>query len=51
MRFAALVNKVRFPHDQDNWVGAREVYRMATQGSARVLGWQTTSARWRRAKG
>jgi 5-methylthioadenosine/S-adenosylhomocysteine deaminase len=38
MRFAALVNKVRFPHDQDNWVGAREVYRMATQGSARVLG-------------
>src|ERR671923_1042099 len=38
MRFAALVNKVRFPHDQDNWVGAREVYHMATQGSARALG-------------
>jgi guanine deaminase len=38
MRFAALVNKVRFPHDQDHWVGAREVYAMATQGSARVLG-------------
>ncbi len=38
MRFAALVNKVRFPHDQDHWVGAREVYHMATQGSARTLG-------------
>jgi 5-methylthioadenosine/S-adenosylhomocysteine deaminase len=38
MRFAALVNKVRFPHDQDNWVGAREVYRMATHGSAHALG-------------
>jgi 5-methylthioadenosine/S-adenosylhomocysteine deaminase len=38
MRFAALVNKVRFPHEQDSWVGAREVYHMATQGSARVLG-------------
>jgi 5-methylthioadenosine/S-adenosylhomocysteine deaminase len=38
MRFAALVNKVRFPHDQDNWVGAKEVFDMATQGSARALG-------------
>jgi 5-methylthioadenosine/S-adenosylhomocysteine deaminase len=38
MRFAALVNKVRFPHDPGNWVGAREVYDMATRGSARVLG-------------
>jgi 5-methylthioadenosine/S-adenosylhomocysteine deaminase len=38
MRFAALVSKVRFPHDQDNWVGAKEVYDMATQGSARALG-------------
>ena len=38
MRIAALVNKVRFPHDPENWVGAREVYHMATQGSARALG-------------
>jgi 5-methylthioadenosine/S-adenosylhomocysteine deaminase len=38
MRFAALVNKVRFPHHQDNWVGAKEVLAMATQGSARALG-------------
>jgi guanine deaminase len=38
MRFAALVNKVRFPHDQDHWVGAKEVFNMATQGSARALG-------------
>jgi guanine deaminase len=38
MRFAALVNKIRFPHDPDHWVGAREVYHMATQGSARLLG-------------
>jgi 5-methylthioadenosine/S-adenosylhomocysteine deaminase len=38
MRFAALVNRVRFPHDQDNWVGAQEVFHMATQGSARALG-------------
>jgi 5-methylthioadenosine/S-adenosylhomocysteine deaminase len=38
MRFAALVNKVRFPHEQENWVGAKEVYNMATQGSARALG-------------
>jgi 5-methylthioadenosine/S-adenosylhomocysteine deaminase len=38
MRFAALVNKIRFPHDPDHWVGAKEVFTMATQGSARALG-------------
>jgi 5-methylthioadenosine/S-adenosylhomocysteine deaminase len=38
MRFAALVNKVRFPHDQEHWIGAKEVFDMATQGSARALG-------------
>jgi guanine deaminase len=38
MRIAALVNKVRFPHDPGSWVGAEEVFDMATQGSARVLG-------------
>jgi 5-methylthioadenosine/S-adenosylhomocysteine deaminase len=38
MRFAALISKVRFPHHQDNWVGAKDVYDMATRGSARALG-------------
>ncbi len=38
MRFAALVNKVRFPHQQDRWVGSRTVWEMATSGGARVLG-------------
>jgi guanine deaminase len=38
MRFAALVNKVRFPYDQDQWIGAQDVFAMATQGSARALG-------------
>jgi 5-methylthioadenosine/S-adenosylhomocysteine deaminase len=38
MRIAALVNKVRFPHDPDHWLGAKEVFDMATQGSARALG-------------
>jgi guanine deaminase len=38
MRFAALVNKVRFPHAPERWIGAREVWAMATTGGARVLG-------------
>ena len=38
MRLAALVGKVRFPHQPDRWVGALDVWKMATQGSARVLG-------------
>jgi guanine deaminase len=38
MRFAALVNKVRFPYEQERWIGAGEVYHMATVGSAQVLG-------------
>ena len=38
MRIAALVNKVRFPYDQERWIGATDVFAMATQGSARVLG-------------
>src|ERR671922_2259310 len=38
MRFAALVNTIRFPYAQDHWVGAQEVFHMATQGSARALG-------------
>jgi guanine deaminase len=37
MRFAALVNKVRFPHHQDHWVGAKEAFAMATEGSAHAL--------------
>ena len=38
MRFAGLVNKVRFAHDPDRWIGARGVWRMATTEAARVLG-------------
>jgi len=38
MRFAALVNKVRFAHNPDRWIGARSVWRMATTAAARVLG-------------
>ncbi len=38
MRFAALVGKVRFPHQQERWVGARSVWEMATTSGARVLG-------------
>jgi guanine deaminase len=38
MRFAALVNKVRFPHQTEAWIGAKEVYAMATLGGARTLG-------------
>jgi guanine deaminase len=38
LRFGALVGKVRFPHDPGRWVGAREVWAMATTGSARLLG-------------
>ena len=38
MRFAALVNKVRFPHEPDRWLGAHDVWAMATTAGARVLG-------------
>jgi guanine deaminase len=38
MRLAAMVGKVRFPHRQDRWIGARDAWKMVTSGSARVLG-------------
>jgi guanine deaminase len=38
MRIAALVNKIRFPYDQERWIGATDVFAMATRGSARALG-------------
>lgn len=38
MRFAATVSKVRFPYHQERWIGARDVWKMATSGSAAVLG-------------
>lgn len=38
MRFAAMVGKIRFPHQQDRWIGAQDVWKMATIGSACVLG-------------
>jgi 5-methylthioadenosine/S-adenosylhomocysteine deaminase len=38
MRLAALVGKVRFPHQPERWVGSLDVWKMVTSGSARVLG-------------
>jgi guanine deaminase len=38
MRLAALVSKVRMPHHPDRWVGAVDVWKMVTSGSAKVLG-------------
>lgn len=38
MRLAGLVGNVRFPHDAERWLGARDVFRMATAGGARALG-------------
>jgi guanine deaminase len=37
MRFAAMVGKIRFPHQTQRWVGSRETWKMVTKGSARVL--------------
>jgi guanine deaminase len=37
MRFAAMVNRVRFPYEQRSWLGSREVFAMATRGGARAL--------------
>lgn len=38
MRLAGLAGNVRFPHHTDRWLGAGDVWRMATLGSARALG-------------
>jgi 5-methylthioadenosine/S-adenosylhomocysteine deaminase len=38
MRLAGLVGTVRFPHDPARWLGADDVWRLATSGSARLLG-------------
>jgi len=38
MRLAGLVGNVRFPHDPKRWIGAAEVWGMATLGGARALG-------------
>jgi 5-methylthioadenosine/S-adenosylhomocysteine deaminase len=37
MRVAALIGKIRFPHQAHRWVGSRDVWKMVTKGSARVL--------------
>ena len=37
MRFAALIGKIRFPHEAQRWVGSRDTWKMVTKGSARVL--------------
>jgi 5-methylthioadenosine/S-adenosylhomocysteine deaminase len=38
LRIASVVSTVRFPHATDRWLDARTVWRLATTGSARVLG-------------
>lgn len=38
MRLAGLVGNVRFPHDVSRWLEAREVWRLATEGGARLMG-------------
>ncbi len=38
MRIAGLVGNVRFPHDTARWLSALEIWRMATAGGARALG-------------
>jgi cytosine/adenosine deaminase-related metal-dependent hydrolase len=38
MRFAALVGTVRFAHDTRRWIGAADVWSMASEAGARVLG-------------
>lgn len=38
MRLAGLVGNVRFPHWTERWIGAADVWRMVTTGSARALG-------------
>ena len=32
MRFAALVGKVRFPHEPARWLGAQAAWNLATRG-------------------
>ena len=49
MRFAALVGKVRFPHEPARWLGAQTAWDLATRGSARVLGMADALGLWLRA--
>jgi guanine deaminase len=39
MRFAAYVSRLR-SHDYERWLGSAEVLRLATEGSARALGYE-----------
>ncbi|HEY7516978.1 MAG TPA: amidohydrolase [Methylomirabilota bacterium] len=38
LRIASVISTIRFPHATDRWLDARTVWRLATTGSARVLG-------------
>src|SRR5262249_60300521 len=38
LRIASVVSTIRFPHETDRWLDAATAWRMATAGSARVLG-------------
>jgi len=38
MRLAALLGNIRFPGDPERWLDAKDIWRVATLGSARALG-------------
>lgn len=38
LRIASVVSTIRFPHTTERWLDAATVWRLATSGSARVLG-------------
>jgi 5-methylthioadenosine/S-adenosylhomocysteine deaminase len=38
LRIASVISTIRFPHATDRWLDAGTVWRLATAGSARVLG-------------
>jgi 5-methylthioadenosine/S-adenosylhomocysteine deaminase len=38
LRIASVISTIRFPHATDRWLDAATVWRLATAGSARVLG-------------
>ena len=44
MKFGALINKVK-DYDPNNWVGAEDVFKMATTGGARSIGMEDTLGR------
>jgi guanine deaminase len=44
MRLAAMVSRVRFPYQQQRWLGSRDTFALATAGGAAALGRQGLGA-------